>query len=385
VRFDQDSVGDVTDRTTAGAAPESAIRLVGVEKRFSNAGAPAVTDLHLDVPEGRLVVFVGPSGCGKTTTLKMINRLVEPTAGEIHVLGREIRSMKRPQLRRQIGYVIQQIGLFPHKTIADNIATVPKLLKWDRSRIRHRVDELVDLVGLDPEMLGRYPSELSGGQQQRVGVARALAADPPILLMDEPYSAVDPIVRGRLQDELLALQRRVHKTIVLVTHDIDEAIKLGEEVVIFETGGIVAQQGPPGELLASPASAFVEEFLGNERGLKRLALLTVADVELSDGMVVGADDPPSQALAMMAAHAIDWVGVRDGERLLGWVWSHQLDGARRVGDAPLEYFRAVVGPSTSLREVLDGIVNSRTRVAAVVDDGRFLGMLTVDQLSEGIQ
>ena len=371
--------------TTDGGS-SSAISLAGVEKRFPGAAAPAVTDLHLDIPEGRLVVLVGPSGCGKTTTLKMINRLVEPSAGQIHVLGTEIRSVKRPQLRRQIGYVIQQIGLFPHKTIADNIATVPRLLKWDRRRIRDRVDELVELVGLDPEMLRRYPAELSGGQQQRVGVARALAADPPILLMDEPYSAVDPIVRGRLQDELLDLQRRVHKTIVLVTHDIDEAIKLGDEVVIFQDGGVVAQHGPPAELLAAPASPFVESFLGNERGLKRLALMTVADIEPSDGMVVESTAAPSEALAIMAAKAIDWIAVRDGDRLLGWVWGSELDGLTRVGDAQPRTFRSQVSPTTSLREVLDGIVNSRTRVAVVVDGtDRYFGMITVDHLSEGIR
>jgi osmoprotectant transport system ATP-binding protein len=364
----------------------SAIRLTGVEKRFPQAPIPAVTDLDLDIPEGRLVVFVGPSGCGKTTTLKMINRLIEPTAGEIHVLGTEIRSVNKPQLRRQIGYVIQQIGLFPHKTIADNIATVPKLLKWERARVRDRVAELVELVGLDPSMLKRYPSELSGGQQQRVGVARALAADPPILLMDEPYSAVDPIVRGRLQDELLALQQRLQKTIVLVTHDIDEAIKLGDEVVIFETGGIVAQQGPPADLLAAPASPFVESFLGEERGLKRLALLSVRDLDLGPGLVVDAGADPETARALMDANASEWVGVVEGDRLLGWVWRRDLDGCARVGDAPIDFFRAQVDPDTPLRQVLDGIVNSRTRVAVVVDaTDRYLGMVTIDHLAEGIR
>jgi osmoprotectant transport system ATP-binding protein len=373
----------VTNQTTT---LPSAIRLVGVEKRFPHAATPAVSDLHLDIPEGRLVVFVGPSGCGKTTTLKMINRLIEPTAGQIHVLGAEIRSMKKPQLRRQIGYVIQQIGLFPHKTIADNIATVPRLLKWERSVIRERVAELVELVGLDPEMLHRYPSELSGGQQQRVGVARALASDPPILLMDEPYSAVDPIVRGRLQDELLALQQRVQKTIVLVTHDIDEAIKLGDEVVIFETGGIVAQHGPPADLLAQPASPFVESFLGEERGLKRLALLRVSDLDLTPGMVIAADAHPSEAMSIMDKHASEWIGVVDGDRLLGWVWGRDLQGHSRVGDAPLDDFRARATPDTPLRQVLDGIVNSRTRVAVVVDaTDRYLGMITVDHLAEGIR
>ena len=362
-----------------------AIRLTGVEKRFDGAATPAVTDLDLEVPRGEIVTFVGPSGCGKTTTLKMINRLIEPTAGRIEVLGRDVAAMKKSELRRQIGYVIQQIGLFPHKTVAANIGTVPHLLGWDRKRVAARVDELVDLVGLDRTLLRRYPSELSGGQQQRVGVARALAADPPILLMDEPYSAVDPIVRGRLQDELLALQRRVKKTIVLVTHDIDEAIKLGDRVVLFQVGGIVAQEGAPAEVLAHPASPFVEEFLGNERGLKRLALLTVDDVALTTGWAVDASAPPSEALAVLAANALEWIGVRDGDRLLGWAWGADLDGCRTVGDAPLHDFLAEVGPRTSLRETLDGIVTSRTRVAVVKDDdGRYLGMITVADISEGI-
>ncbi|QGG93711.1 ABC transporter ATP-binding protein [Actinomarinicola tropica] len=369
--------------TTEGG--DVAIRLSGVEKRFPGAASPAVTSLDLEVPQGRIVTFVGPSGCGKTTTLKMINRLIEPTDGTIEVLGRDVLSMKKAELRRQIGYVIQQIGLFPHKTVAANIGTVPHLLGWSKQRIAERVDELVDLVGLERTMLRRYPAELSGGQQQRVGVARALAADPPILLMDEPYSAVDPIVRARLQDELLALQRRVQKTIVLVTHDIDEAIKLGDEVVLFQVGGVVAQQGPPAEVLAAPASAFVEEFLGRERGLKRLALLTVADVALTTGWAVEASAPPSEALAVMAANALTWIGVRDGDRLLGWTWGRDLDGVDAVGEAPLHGFLAEVRPDTPLREALDGIVGSRTRVAVVTDDdGRYQGMLTVADISEGI-
>ena len=365
--------------------PDVAIRLTGVEKRFPGASSPAVTSLDLTVPVGRIVTFVGPSGCGKTTTLKMINRLIEPTSGTIEVLGVDIRALKKSELRRQIGYVIQQIGLFPHKTVAANIATVPKLLGWDKQSIAGRVDELVDLLGLEREMLDRYPAELSGGQQQRVGVARALAADPPILLMDEPYSAVDPIVRGRLQDELLALQRRVRKTIVLVTHDIDEAIKLGDEVVLFQVGGIVAQQGPPAEVLAAPASPFVEEFLGKERGLKRLSLLRVGDVPLTTGWAVEADAPPSEALAVMAANALEWIGVRRGDEILGWAWGKELEGLPRVGDAPLHDFLAEVRADTPLRETLDGIVNSRTRVAVVKDpDDRYLGMITVADISEGI-
>jgi osmoprotectant transport system ATP-binding protein len=258
----------------------TAIRLRGVTKRFAGSSTDAVSDLSLELPEGSLTALVGPSGCGKTTTLRMINRLEEPTSGTIELFGNDIRKAPLHELRRGIGYVIQQAGLFPHRTIAANIATVPKLLGWDKARIRARVDELVDLVGLDPSLLRRYPAALSGGQQQRVGVARALAADPPVLLMDEPYSAVDPIVRLRLQDELISLQRRVRKTIVFVTHDIDEAIKLADRVALLDVGGVLAQFGPPDELLRAPASAFVEAFLGNERALRRLALRRVADATL---------------------------------------------------------------------------------------------------------
>ncbi len=251
-----------------------AIRLDRLSKRFPGATTEAVTDLSLALPEGTLTALVGPSGCGKTTTLRMINRLEEPTAGTIELFGTDVRRVPLHELRRGIGYVIQHAGLFPHRTIAANIATVPKLLGWDKNRIGARVDELVDLVGLDPSLLRRYPSALSGGQQQRVGVARALAADPPVLLMDEPYSAVDPIVRVRLQDELIALQRRVRKTIVFVTHDIDEAIKLADQIALLEVGGVLAQFGPPDELLRAPLTPFVESFLGNERALRRLALQT---------------------------------------------------------------------------------------------------------------
>jgi len=363
-----------------------AIRLVGVRKVFPGTDQPAVDGLSLDVPEGRIVALVGPSGCGKTTTLKMINRLVEPTAGEIYVQGTEVHSISAPELRRRIGYVIQQIGLFPHRTVEANIATVPRLLRWERARIRDRVHELVELVGLDPGLLRRYPSELSGGQQQRVGVARALAADPPVLLMDEPYSAVDPIVRARLQDELLALQARVHKTIVLVTHDVDEAIKLGDCVAVLDVGGLLQQYGPPAELLRAPANDFVARFLGRERGLKRLALLTTDDVDLIEGPVVPVDVTVDVARSRMAEFGVEWVGVRDGETLLGWTWGADLNGSGRVGDGPLQRFMAAVAPGAPLRETLDAIVLSHTRVAVVVDDAnRYLGMITIEQISEGIR
>jgi osmoprotectant transport system ATP-binding protein len=371
---------------TAPAPGDAAIRLVGVRKVFPGAAQPAVTDLSFEVPAGSLVALVGPSGCGKTTTLKMINRLIEPTAGEIYVEGTEARSLPAAQLRRRIGYVIQQIGLFPHRTIEANIATVPRLLGWDRARVKERVRELVDLVGLDADLLRRYPSELSGGQQQRVGVARALAADPPVLLMDEPYSAVDPIVRARLQDELLALQQRLHKTIVLVTHDIDEAIKLADRIAMLNVGGVLEQYAPPGDLLRAPANSFVENFLGHERGLKRLSLLQVRDVDLVDGAVVACDATRADAEQVMAKFGTDWVGALDGGRLLGWADRAALEGRARVGDATLRPFSTPVRPETSLRETLDALVVSRTNVAVVVDeDGKYRGMVTVEQISDGIR
>jgi osmoprotectant transport system ATP-binding protein len=362
-----------------------AIRLEEVAKTFPGSSRPAVASLDLAMPEGRITVLVGPSGCGKTTTLKMINRLIEPSAGRLFVLGTEVRDLPAHELRRQIGYVIQQIGLFPHKTIAENIATVPRLLGWDKARTRARVEELTALVGLDPEHLDRYPSGLSGGQQQRVGVARALAADPPILLMDEPYSAVDPIVRGRLQDELLALQDTVRKTIVLVTHDIDEAIKLGDQIALLNVGGVLEQVGPPDELLRTPATDFVAGFLGQERGLKRLGLLTVRDAELVEGPVVAAQADAEVAQRVMDDHGVDWVGVVDDQRLLGWVAAENLNGVS-LGEAELRPFAASVTPDAALREALDVIVGAQTRVAVVTDDDEhYLGMLTIDQVAGGLE
>jgi osmoprotectant transport system ATP-binding protein len=257
------------------------IRLEAVSKRYPN-GQLAVRELDLEVADGELCVLVGPSGCGKTTTLKMINRLIEPTSGRIILDGDDVTTADPVLLRRRVGYVIQQVGLFPHQTIGDNVATVPRLLRWDKAKVAARVDELLALVGLDPDAYrDRYPDQLSGGQRQRVGVARALGADPPVLLMDEPFGAVDPITRARLQDELLRLQATVRKTIVLVTHDIDEAVKLGDRIAIFQEGGILAQHGTPAELLGRPADGFVADFVGADRGLKSLQIGTVADAELA--------------------------------------------------------------------------------------------------------
>jgi osmoprotectant transport system ATP-binding protein len=367
-------------------AGDAAIRLERLTKTYPGASRPAVEALDLTIPRGELVALVGPSGCGKTTTLKMINRLIEPTDGTVWVEGVDIRTLPTHELRRGIGYVIQQAGLFPHRTVRDNIATVPKLLGWDRGRTQARVDELADLLRLDRGLLGRYPSALSGGQQQRVGVARALAADPPVLLMDEPYSAVDPIVRARLQDELLTLQREVHKTIVFVTHDIDEAIKLANRIAILNVGGILEQVDSPAEMLRAPRNDFVADFLGDDRGIKRLSLMTVGDASLSKGPVVAESASADEARATMAELGYDWVAVCDGDdRLRGWIGAAELDGAAAVDQLTPKPFRAVVTADTNLKATLDGIVSSHTRVAMVVDaDGRYLGMLTVDDLAEGI-
>jgi osmoprotectant transport system ATP-binding protein len=256
------------------------IRLRGVTKRYPN-GTVAVHELDLDVDAGEVCVLVGPSGCGKTTTLRMINRLIEPTSGSIEVAGDDVLRLDPVDLRRRIGYVIQHVGLFPHHTVGDNVGTVPKLLGWGRARTRERVDELLEVVGLEPAVYrDRYPAQLSGGQRQRVGVARALAADPPVLLMDEPFGAIDPVTRARLQQQFLDLQRRLGKTVVVVTHDIDEAVLLGDRIALLREGGVLAQHATPDELLTSPANDFVAGFVGADRGIKRLALHVVDSVPL---------------------------------------------------------------------------------------------------------
>ena len=257
------------------------IEFRGVNKTYPGSQRPVVQDLSFEVLDGEICVLVGPSGCGKTTSMRMINRLIEPSSGEILIDGESNTAMSETKLRRRIGYAIQQIGLFPHRTIADNIATVPRLLEWQKDRTRQRVDELLDLVGLEPaQYRSRYPAELSGGQQQRIGVARALAADPPIMLMDEPFGAVDPITRTRLQDEFIRIQGEIKKTIVFVTHDIDEAIKMGDKIAILKEGGILAQYDTPENILTNPASDFVSSFVGADRVLKRLSLLLVRDMQL---------------------------------------------------------------------------------------------------------
>ncbi len=360
------------------------IRLEHVSKTFPATGTRAVGDLSFEVPEGEILVLVGPSGCGKTTTLKMINRIIEPTSGVIWVAGVNAIETQPHELRRQIGYVIQQTGLFPHRTIAQNIATVPKLLGWERTRISARVEELIDLVGLEAEMANRYPGELSGGQQQRVGVARALAADPPVLLMDEPFGAVDPIVRMRLQAELLELQARVRKTIVFVTHDIDEAIQLGDRVAILNVGGVLEQIGTPEDILRVPANDFVAEFLGTDRGLKRLSLIKIHTVDLDPGPVVIAGTSFQEAGAVAARYDVDWVGVGSPGTLTGWLYLTEVEKLGRVPEHDLRPFRSRLTTSATLKEALDAIVSTRAKVAAVFDGDRYLGMLTAERISAEI-
>jgi osmoprotectant transport system ATP-binding protein len=361
------------------------ITLEHVSKRFRGQRSPAVTDLSLEIEEGETVCLVGPSGCGKTTTMRMINRLIEPTSGSIVVDGRDVMQQDPVALRRGIGYVIQSIGLLPHRTVAQNIATVPRLVGWDDERIRGRIEELREIFQLDPELMDRYPSELSGGQRQRVGVARALAVDPPVMLMDEPFAAVDPIVRGRLQDQFLEIQDRLQKTIVFVTHDIDEAIKMADRIAILNIGGVVEQFATPEEILREPASQFVERFVGAERGLKRLALIKISDIQVQEGPVVPPTATAEEARKEMARFGFDWVSVvADGE-LLGWVDGSSLDGRGSVSEATPRRFSAAVTARDSLRQALDSIVTSQTNVAVVLDQGqRYVGILTIERVSKEI-
>jgi osmoprotectant transport system ATP-binding protein len=302
------------------------IEFKDVSKTYPGQQTPVVRDLSFEVLDGEICVLVGPSGCGKTTSMRMINRLIEPSGGRILIDGEPNTSMSETKLRRKIGYAIQQIGLFPHRTIASNVGTVPRLVGWDKARISRRVDDLLELVGLEPgQYRDRYPAELSGGQQQRVGVARALAADPPIMLMDEPFGAVDPITRERLQDEFLRIQQNIKKTIVFVTHDIDEAIKIGDKIAIMQTGGILAQYDSPENILADPASEFVSDFVGQDRVLKRLSLLRVSEAQLeptngSDGNLprLEADTSLRDALSeLIGTGSEKGLVVSDDGRILG--------------------------------------------------------------------
>ena len=341
--------------TTSGASRQTEgggvpIVLDGVTKKYPGTDSAAVDNIHLDIAPGDIVMLVGPSGCGKTTTMRMINRLIEPTSGRILIDGEDVLSLNDVKLRRTIGYVIQQIGLFPHLTIESNVAMVPKLLGWDKSRTSKRVAEMLGVVGLDPDEFGhRYPRQLSGGQQQRVGVARALAADPPIMLMDEPFGAVDPITRTKLQDEFLNLQQRLKKTIVFVTHDFDEAVKMGDKIAVLDKGSRIAQYATPEEILTSPADDFVAGFVGHGATLKRLQLerLDSLDLHPAEKAEAGIEPLPIRStlhdvLDAMIADGLDAVPVvRDGqiigtvtlEDLLGRVRELRAEADARTGGA----------------------------------------------------
>ncbi|MDO0925167.1 ABC transporter ATP-binding protein [Streptomyces sp. TG1A-8] len=362
------------------------IRIDSVTKRYPD-GTVAVDRLSLEVPDRSITVLVGPSGCGKTTTLRMINRMVEPTEGSILLDGKDVRQQPVNTLRRSMGYVIQNAGLFQHRTIVDNIATVPRLLGWSRQKARARAAELMERVGLDTALATRYPYQLSGGQQQRVGVARALAADPPVLLMDEPFSAVDPVVRKGLQDELLRLQDELGKTIVFVTHDIDEAIKIGTMVAVLRTGGRLAQFAPPAELLSAPADAFVEDFLGADRGIRRLSFFPSGELRLLSAPVVAIDAGAAQLAERSAAAAAPYLLVTgpDG-RPLGWGAPDDLTAGAIDPGRLLPYGRPFVPGTDSLRAALDGAVLSPTGWAVAVDGGgRALGVVSQQTIGEAIR
>ena len=345
----------------------------------------AVNDLSFTVPAGQICVLVGPSGCGKTTSLKMVNRLVEPTAGQILLGGRDVMAEDPIALRRGIGYVIQQVGLLPHLTVADNVATVPRLLGWPAARRRERVNELMAMVGLPAEYGGRYPTQLSGGERQRVGVARALAADPPLLLMDEPFGAVDPIVRERLQNELLSIQARLAKTILFVTHDIDEAIKMGDRIAVMQVGGKLEQYARPAELLMAPATEFVEDFVGADRALKRLALQRVRDIDLWTVATCRTGESTAEVRKRIAEADLDIPLLIDAQqRPVGWLSARALLG-ERVRDELRSRADPVVELDDILRDALSDLLAKETMYGPVVDaSGRAVGVLSIQVISQAV-
>jgi osmoprotectant transport system ATP-binding protein len=376
------SAPEASEQSQGGA---SSVSFQGATKRYGSSTAPAVDHLDLEVEAGEICVLVGPSGCGKTTSMRMVNRMIDLSEGDILIGGESVKRKDAARLRREIGYVIQQVGLFPHRTIAQNIATVPQLLGWDKARIRERTTELLDLVGLEPELADRYPVQLSGGQQQRVGVARALAVDPPVMLMDEPFGAIDPIARERLQNEFLRLQANIRKTVIFVTHDIDEAIKMGDRIAIMKQHGRVEQYATPAEILMAPANEFVEDFVGADRALKRLSLMRVGDVNLWRAP----NARPGQSTAEVRAQ-LDHPDVEvpyallvdERERPLGWLTERDLvgDTVPATADSPLG---PVLETRDVMRDALADLLQGESMYAPVVDhNGAITGILSVEIISE---
>ncbi|MBF6443285.1 ATP-binding cassette domain-containing protein [Nocardia farcinica] len=383
----------MTDEATTATAPPirnvtgAAIRLDGVVKRYKGQDTPAVRRLDLEIEAGQMVAFVGPSGCGKTTTLKMINRLIEPTEGRIFIGDRDVTREDPDKLRQSIGYVIQSGGLFPHWSVAKNIGAIPRVLGWDRKRIAERTEYLLDLVGLDPaEFADRLPKDMSGGQQQRVGVARALAADPPVLLMDEPFGAVDPITRARLQDSLIAIQHELGKTIVVVTHDFEEATKLGDKVLILSQGGHIEQYAAPEEILTNPATPFVEEFVGSGAKLAYLTVSRVRDVPYDEVVTARIGEPAQEVIRRARAAGQTWVVVVDSAgRPRSWPSLSELASKPEVSDY-LDRRLPVVARSSTLNDALDAML-ATSQGATLVTDGRgaVVGSLSIDAVTEVIR
>ena len=370
------------DKQTA----ETMIRLENLSKVFPAQDEPAVEDLSMDIYEGEIVVLVGPSGCGKTTTMKMINRLIEPSSGRIFLEGEDVTKVNSDNLRRRIGYVIQQIGLFPHMTIADNIATVPRMLGWEKQRTSDRIDELLETVGIDLSYRDRYPKELSGGQRQRIGVARAMAADPPVLLMDEPFGAIDPITRDRLQDEFLRLQQEIKKTIVFVTHDIDEAVKMGDRIAILQQRSKIAQYDTPEKILTDPANEFVQDFIGSGPSIKRLSLSRVSDIETADWPVARLTDSHDEVRDKMQRSGKGYVLLLDDQdRPRRWVAAEDVehDDASLAETGRLAV--AIVEANANLYDTLDTMITSYKGSAIVVDDeDRYQGVVDFATVLEAI-
>lgn len=376
----------ISENTVAENVTGASIMLEEVTKTYPGQKKSAVGGLTLEIPAGSIVMFVGPSGCGKTTTLKMINRLIEPSSGKIVIDGEDVTGMNGDELRRRIGYVIQAGGLFPHMTVATNIGMVPKMLGWSKEKIAARVDELLELVSLDPELYrDRFPKELSGGQQQRVGVARALAADPPVLLMDEPFGAVDPITRQRLQDELLNIQTEVQKTIVCVTHDFDEAVKLGDWIAIFNEGAQLEQYDSPERILANPASEFVENFIGSGAGLKQLSLSRVNEVELEEALTTTPGKNASEVLSRLQGAGRKYAVVLDSRgRPLRRMDRRQLSRAQII-EGTYDENMPVVGEQATLNDALDTMLVSSSESALVTGRRDVLtGIITVQTVMEAI-